>query len=423
MARRVLLTGANGFIGSHILTQLLDHGFNVCCAVRTRAKGDQILKDFAAQQSQIAITVVPDIVAPNAYHAAVQGTPSFDTVYHTASPFTYQNVENNLQFLEPAIKGTLNLLKAVKDHAPSVKRVVWTGSCASVVDYDHLVSDPPKLYTEEDWNPIAWEEAVHGDPSKAYRASKLFAEREAWAFVDKEKPHYDLVTICPPATFGPLRHSITSIENLNESNARLWRFCFSSTEDAPMPYMPVHTYVDVRDLAYAQFQAMMVPEAGNQRFAVSARQFSFQEVCDILRSRFPELNHRTPLGKPGTSSLPPGAYSIDNSKVKSLLGVEFRSLEETVVDVARCLLDIERNEKEAHLVTLNLDLLDVSSGSLHNAQKIVGGPCYQAGFSKAVKSAVGDKLLVSAVGSISSGPQAEKLLEAGLDAIFVGRLF
>ena len=47
-----------------------------------------------------------------------------------------------------------------------------------MIDYDNLVSDPAKLYTEADWNPITWEEAVHGDPSKAYRASKLFAERE-----------------------------------------------------------------------------------------------------------------------------------------------------------------------------------------------------------------------------------------------------
>lgn len=92
---------------------------------------------------------------------------------------------------------------------------------------------------------------------------------------------------------------------------------------------------------------MIVPEAGNQRFVVCARQFDFQDVCDILRSHFPELSEHTPLGKPGTRSLPPGAYDVANSKVKEFLGVEFRSLEETVLDVARCMLDIERNEKPA----------------------------------------------------------------------------
>ncbi|KAI1374169.1 flavonol reductase [Hypoxylon crocopeplum] len=347
MSHRILLTGGNGFIGSHILAQFLDRGYSVCCAVRTKSKGDKIFKDFAKQKSQIDITVVPDIVAPGAYDAAVKEQPPFDTIIHTASPFNYGIGGSNLQFLEPAINGTLNLLRAVKDNAPSVKRVIFTGSCASVVNYERLSSDPPKLFNEDDWNPVTWDEAVHGDQSKAYRASKKFAELEAWEFMKKEKPHFDLVTLCPPATFGPPRNSVSSISDLNESNGRLWKACFDSSKDAPVPYIPVHTYVDVRDLAIAHVQAMIVPDAGNKRFLVSASQFGFQDICDILRSHFPELNERTPLGKPGTSSLPPGAYSIDNSRVKGVLGLGFRNLEQTVLDTARHLLDIERNEKAA----------------------------------------------------------------------------
>lgn len=87
---------------------------------------------------------------------------------------------------------------------------------------------------------------------------------------------------------------------------------------------------------------MLVPEAANERFIVCARQFSFQDICDILRSRFPqELGDRTPLGNPGTSSLPNGAYKVDNSKVVNTLGVSFRQLEDTIVDLGRQFLDIE----------------------------------------------------------------------------------
>lgn len=103
----------------------------------------------------------------------------------------------------------------------------------------------------------------------------------------------------------------------------------------------------MQDLADAQIKAMVAPKAGNKRFLVCARQFSFQDSCDILRSRFAELSERTPLGEPGTSFLPPGAYSVDNSRVKALLGLEFRSLTETVVDVAPRMLDIEQNDKHA----------------------------------------------------------------------------
>ncbi|KAI2469632.1 flavonol reductase [Annulohypoxylon bovei var. microspora] len=346
MPRYVFLTGVNGFIGSHILAELLNSGFSISCAVRTQAKGDKIMKNFASQKSQIDISIVPDIVSPDAYNTAVKKHP-FEAIFHTVSQFS-SSIEGDkyLLFLKPAKEGTLNLLRTVKDHAPSVKRVIWTGSCASVVNYGALVSvDNPRLYNEEDWNPITLEDAMQGSQSQAYIASKKFAEQGAWAFMKEEKPRFDLVTLCPPATFGPLRHSISSVQDLNESNARLWKYCFDSTTDAPMPYMPVHTYVDVRDLAKVQIQAMIVPEAGNQPFVVSARQFSFQDICDILRSHFPELKERTPLGRPGTSSLPQGAYSVDNYKVKNILGAEFRTLEETVIDTAQSMLDVERNEK------------------------------------------------------------------------------
>jgi 2,4-dienoyl-CoA reductase-like NADH-dependent reductase (Old Yellow Enzyme family) len=76
------------------------------------------------------------------------------------------------------------------------------------------------------------------------------------------------------------------------------------------------------------------------------------------------------------------------------------------------------------LADLGVDLLDVSSGGIHPSQKIKGGPGYQVPFAKAVKDAVGDKLNVTGVGSITNGPQAEKILsEEGLDATFVGRYF
>ncbi|KAI0888180.1 flavonol reductase [Annulohypoxylon maeteangense] len=345
MPRYVFLTGGNGFIGSHILAELLNNDFYVSCAVRTQAKGDKILEDFAAQKSQIDISVIPDIISPDAYNAALKRHP-FEAVFHTASQFSSNAEGDKYQlYLKPAIEGTLNLLRTVKDHAPSVRRVIWTGSCASVIDYGDLVSvDHPRVYDEKDWNPITLEDVKQGSPSQAYIASKKFAEQGAWAFMEQEKPHFELVTLCPPATFGPLRHSISRIEDLNESNDRLWKYCFDSTEDAPMPYIPVHTYVDVRDLAKVQVQSMIVPEAANQRFIVCARQFSYQDICDILRSHFPELRKRTPLGRPSISSLPQGAYSVDNTKVREILGIEFRSLEETVLDTARYMLHVEQDE-------------------------------------------------------------------------------
>lgn len=69
------------------------------------------------------------------------------------------------------------------------------------------------------------------------------------------------------------------------------------------------------------------------------------------------------------------------------------------------------------------DLLDVSSGGNHPSQHPHVGPAYQAPFAKAVKKAVGDKMAVGTVGAITSGKQANELLDDGLDLAIIGRMF
>ena len=75
------------------------------------------------------------------------------------------------------------------------------------------------------------------------------------------------------------------------------------------------------------------------------------------------------------------------------------------------------------LADMGVDLLDGSSGGLHPKQRVKSGPGYQAPFAKAVKEKVGDKLAVGTVGTITSGKQAQQLLEEGLDLAIVGRMF
>ncbi|KAB5531410.1 hypothetical protein GE09DRAFT_1146991 [Coniochaeta sp. 2T2.1] len=82
------------------------------------------------------------------------------------------------------------------------------------------------------------------------------------------------------------------------------------------------------------------------------------------------------------------------------------------------------------LADRGVDLIDVSSGGNHPKQSIKSGPGYQAPFAKKIKNAVGDKLFVSTVGSITTGKLAQELLEGGkgdvdepLDVVMAGRPF
>lgn len=87
-----------------------------------------------------------------------------------------------------------------------------------------------------------------------------------------------------------------------------------------------------------------------------------------------------------------------------------------------------RLEDSARLGTIlcehGVDLIDVSTGGNDPRQRIASGEAYQGPAAAAVKKAVGDKILVSAVGGLGNGPLAQRLLDNGTaDAVFVGRGF
>ncbi|KAI9672906.1 MAG: methylglyoxal reductase (NADPH-dependent) gre2 [Trizodia sp. TS-e1964] len=341
MSPRVLLTGANGFVGSHILDQLLLNGYSVRSVVRSQAKADQVRSDFPSAKDKLDFAVVPDITMPGAFDVAVQSAPPFEAVIHTASPFLMSMVSNNLEFLNPAIHGTTEILKSVKGFAPSVKRVIITSSFAAV----H--GGPPQngvSYTEADWNPVTWEQALVGPKGSAYVASKKLAEKAAWDFMQEKKPGFDLVVMNPPMIYGPLRHTIRKPAELNESNLRIYKAFFQSSKDAPMPPNGLPLYTDVRDLATAHLNALTNAEAANKRFLVCAGRVASQEIADILRSNIPELAERVPVGKPGSDGLEAGAMKIDNSRVRELLGVSFTSVESTFADLGKQCIELEKKE-------------------------------------------------------------------------------
>jgi len=136
------------------------------------------------------------------------------------------------------------------------------------------------LIVESDWNPITWEEAQTADqPITGYRASKTFAEKAAWKFLDENSPHFDIITIQPPLVFGPCEHDV-KLDSLNESNAQIWRI-ISSGKDAKVPPTGVWRWVDVRDVAASHIAAIDDSVKGNQRFLLSGGEFTWQKVPPI----------------------------------------------------------------------------------------------------------------------------------------------
>lgn len=92
----------------------------------------------------------------------------FDHVLHTASPFTQKWTDAVKQILDPAVKGTVETLRSIKAHAPTVKRVVILSSFVTLMN----PSAEMQVYDESMWNPVTWDAAVT-DPRLTYTGSKV----------------------------------------------------------------------------------------------------------------------------------------------------------------------------------------------------------------------------------------------------------
>ena len=81
----ILITGASGFLGFHVLVTALKSGYRARVALRRLEQADKIAgaKSIQPYQSDVEFVAVPDITAPNAYDEAVKGV---DHVIHCASP-------------------------------------------------------------------------------------------------------------------------------------------------------------------------------------------------------------------------------------------------------------------------------------------------------------------------------------------------
>ena len=292
--------------------------------VRSAEKGQALVNIFKGQR--VSYTIVEDIAAPNAFDEAVKADPPFDAVVHTASPYHYDVKDNKKDMLDPAIMGTTGILKSIQKSASAVKRVVITSSFAAISN----PASPPKVYNETIWNEMTMEEGLTTkDPQAAYRASKTFAERAAWDFVAQENPSFALTVLNPPLVYGPVRHGLSSLEDLNTSNRRILNLMLGR----PRGLVGSSIFVDVRDLAEAHVLAITVPEAAGQRFFMTGGLATEGLMGDIIRKRFPE--YAPNVSSDLNYSVP--AYGIDNSKSIQVLKIKYRDVEDTIVDTVKSL--------------------------------------------------------------------------------------
>ena len=180
--KKVLVTGAGGFIASHLVEHLLREGAQVRGFVRYNSRNDLGMLKWLAPEilSQVEI-MQGDLRDNEAVRNAVRGV---DTVFHLgaliAIPYSYVNPR---EVIDVNIMGTLNVLMAARDFG--TRRVVHTSTS--------------EVYGTAQYVPIDEKHPLQGQ--SPYSASKIGADRIAESFYRSfETP---VVTLRPFNTFGP----------------------------------------------------------------------------------------------------------------------------------------------------------------------------------------------------------------------------
>jgi nucleoside-diphosphate-sugar epimerase len=332
----ILVTGGSGFIGSHIILQLLAAGHRVRTTVRyLKREGDvrAMLKEGGAEPGASLSFFAADLEADAGWAEAVAGC---EYVLHVASPLPPHIPKNEDELIVPAREGALHVLRASRD--AGVKRVVLTSSFAAI-GYGHKERKAP--FNETDWTD------PNGSDAMPYVKSKALAERAAWEFITKEGGSLELSTVNPVGVFGPVlgpdySASILMVQRLM---------------DGAVPGCPRLSYgiVDVRDVADLHIRAMTHPAAKGERFLAVAGDFmSMLDMAKLLKARMGAAARRVPtrqlpdwlvrlaaLRDPAVKLILPELGKVKNAtneKAKRMLGWVPRPNEEAIVATAESLV-------------------------------------------------------------------------------------
>lgn len=101
---KVLLTGANGFVASHILSGLVERNYHIIATVRTEQKSQEIIRLHPTWENNITFVYIPDIATKGAYDEAFR-IGEFDYIIHNASPVTFSAKDIHEEIIRPAVEG------------------------------------------------------------------------------------------------------------------------------------------------------------------------------------------------------------------------------------------------------------------------------------------------------------------------------
>ena len=263
---KVLISGASGFIASHCIIEMLNHGYDVRGTLRDAARGDAIKATLASHTDRIDALefASADLMDEASWVEAAQGC---DCILHVASPVPIVQPKDENEVIVPAKKGTINVLKAAT--ANGIKRVVLTSSVAAVMSG----SRDSGTFTDQDWTDLSRTDL------SPYVKSKTVAEKAAWEYAGEND--LELVAINPALVLGPALEA--------DYGSSLEALYLLMTGAYPILPKLGFEIVDVRDVATLQRLALETPEAAGNRYMCANGFRWFVDMAKTVKAEHPTL--------------------------------------------------------------------------------------------------------------------------------------
>jgi dTDP-glucose 4,6-dehydratase len=294
--RRVLVSGAGGFIGSHLAERLVALGAQVRAFVRYNSRGDRgFIDGFAPHVQERVETVMGDLRDADAVKAAMN---DIDYVFHlgamVAIPYSYVHPR---EVVESNVLGTLNILQAAR--SIGVQKVVHTSTS--------------EVYGTAQTVPMSESHPLCGQ--SPYSASKIAADQLVESFYRSfELP---VVTVRPFNAYGPrqsARAVIPTIISQALAHDKVQIGATHTKRDLTFVTDTVEGFILLSDCAEAVGQTTNVGSG----IEVSIKELAERVISQVGRNV--EIVFDPTRLRPGRSEVE--RLFADNSKVKSLVGWE-----------------------------------------------------------------------------------------------------
>eukprot|EP01063_Lacrimia_lanifica_P007924 TRINITY_DN15089_c0_g1_i1.p1 TRINITY_DN15089_c0_g1~~TRINITY_DN15089_c0_g1_i1.p1 ORF type:complete len:362 (+),score=112.73 TRINITY_DN15089_c0_g1_i1:52-1086(+) len=329
VGQKVMITGANGYIASHIVLKLLRAGYTVHACVRDAANADSVahLLALPGAEDRLRLFSTGDLAEPEGkFDEAMEGVYG---VVHSATPLRpkLEGQSGEDTILKPTLASTEEMLRCLERHAASVKCFVLTSSMSAMAPRPE-----PSLKDESHWSDADEQRSREN----WYGCAKTMQERmaESWAAAVKERsvfgPDFRYVSVCPTMVIGRVLRSGSEVGG---TMGALKKWFSGARTQAPNDSM---SFVHVDDCAAMHVAALNTSDISGRYMAV-IDSWHWNDILAVMKRVHPALPDYTPYT--GDEVVTPTRFNTARME-RLQLNVATHTMEEALQDARDYLVSV-----------------------------------------------------------------------------------